>query len=104
MSKQTKLLPWRLISKKDVSVGKWFPIEERTYELPDGKIVDDFTVTTLSDVSVIIPFMKDGTILMCRQFKPGAGEMTYEFPGGRMESDHKILKTLHITNYWKKQE
>jgi len=85
----SKIEPWKLISKKDVSVGKWFPMEERTYQLPDGKIVDDFTVTTLLDVSLIIPFMKDGTIAMCYQYKPGAGEMTYEFPGGRREADHK---------------
>lgn len=92
MSNQSNVKPWRLLSKKDASVGKWFPIEERTYELPDGKVVDDFTVTTLPDVSLIIPFMKDGTIAMCHQFKPGAGELTYEFPGGRMEDNHDNFK------------
>jgi 8-oxo-dGTP pyrophosphatase MutT (NUDIX family) len=87
-----KLQPWKLVSTKDVSVGKWFPIEERTYELPDGRIVDDFTVTTLPDVSLIIPFMKDGTVALCEQFKPGANEITYEFPGGRKEEHHTNLE------------
>ncbi|MDH5533643.1 MAG: NUDIX hydrolase [Candidatus Pacebacteria bacterium] len=92
----SKIKPWKLISKKDVSVGKWFPLEERTYELPDEKIVDDFTVTTLADVSLIIPFMKDGTIGMCYQYKPGAEELTYEFPGGRRENNHKnFIDTAH---------
>lgn len=90
----TELKEWKLISKKDVSVGKWFPLEERTYELPDGKIVDDFTVTTLSDVSMIIPFTPEGKVVMCHQFKPGANELTYEFPGGRIEDKHADFEAV----------
>ena len=88
----SKIQPWKLISKKDVSVGEWFPLEERTYQLPDGEIVDNFTVTTLSDVAMIVPFMKDGTIAMCRQFKPGANKISLEFPAGRIELHHKNLE------------
>jgi len=47
-----KPIKWKLLSAKDVSPSKWFTIEERTYELPDGRIVDDFTVTTLANVSL----------------------------------------------------
>lgn len=90
----TNLKPWKLLSKKDVSVGKWFPLEERTYELPDGKIVDDFTVTTLPDVSMVVPFTAEGKIIMCHQFKPGAGELTYEFPGGRIEDRHADFEAV----------
>jgi ADP-ribose pyrophosphatase len=88
----SKIKPWKLLSKKDVSVGKWFPLEERTYELANGKIIDDFTVTTLPDVAMIVPFMKDGTIAMCRQYKPGAAQVILEFPAGRIEAHHKNLE------------
>ena len=80
-----KIKPWRLISKKDVSVGKWFPIEERVYEKSDGEVVDDFSVTTLEDVSMVIPILDTGRIMMVEQFKPGAGQVTYEFPAGRLK-------------------
>lgn len=90
----TEVKVWKLISKKDVSVGRWFPLEERTYELPDGRIIDDFTVTTLSDVSMVIPFTPEGKVIMCHQFKPGADELTYEFPGGRIEDRHADFEAV----------
>lgn len=90
----TEVKVWKLINKKDVSVGRWFPLEERTYKLPDGRIIDDFTVTTLSDVSMVIPFTPEGKVIMCHQFKPGADELTYEFPGGRIEDRHADFEAV----------
>jgi 8-oxo-dGTP pyrophosphatase MutT (NUDIX family) len=80
---------WQLISAKDVSPSKWFPIEERTYRLPTGKIVDDFTVTTLADVAMIVPITKDRKVVLVEQFKPGVGEVILQFPAGRKEATHK---------------
>jgi ADP-ribose pyrophosphatase len=85
---------WKLLSKKDVSPSKWFPIEERIYELPNGKIVDDFTVSTLSDVSLIIPVTKDKKIILVNQYKPGVDEVILQFPGGRLEENHKNFDEL----------
>lgn len=83
---------WKLVSKKDVSPSKWFPIEERTYELPNGKIIDDFTVTTLPDSAMIIPVTVEGKVIMVNQFKPGFDDVILEFPSGRIEDNHKNIK------------
>jgi len=83
---------WKLLSSRDVSPHKWFPIEMRTYQLPNGKIVDDFSVTTLPDVAMIIPVTKDGKIVLVRQFKPGFGDVIIEFPAGRIEKTHKDIE------------
>ncbi len=80
---------WQLISTKDVSPSKWFPIEERTYKLPDGRIIDDFTVTTLADVAMIVPITKDRKVILVNQFKPGANDVVLQFPAGRKEPYHK---------------
>lgn len=85
---------WKLLSKKDVSPSKWFPIEERTYELPNGTIIDDFTVTTLADVSLIIPVTKDKKIVLANQYKPGIDEVILQFPEGRLESKHTDFTEL----------
>lgn len=87
---------WQLLSTKDISPHKWFPLEMRTYQLPNGKIVDDFTVTTLADVAMIVAVTKDGKLVMVRQFKPGFGDVITEFPAGRIEDSHKSLaETAH---------
>lgn len=82
---------WTLLATKDVSPSKWFPIESRTYQLPDGRIVDDFTVTTLADVAMIIPITTYKKVVMVRQFKPGIGEVLLQFPAGRIEPGHQDL-------------
>jgi len=85
---------WKLISTKDVSPSKWFPIEERTYELPNGKVVDDFTVSTLADVALVVPVTKTREIVMVNQFKPGVDEILIQFPGGRLENNHTRMIEL----------
>jgi len=86
-----KINKWKLLSVKDVSPGKWFPIEERVYQLPNGKIVDDFTVTTLSDVAMIVPITKDNKVVLVNQYKPGVDDVMIQFPAGRIEPEHKNM-------------
>jgi len=85
---------WKLLSAKDVSPSKWFPIEERTYELPDGRIVDDFTVTTLANVSLVVPILEDKKVVLIRLFKPGIDEVILQFPAGRLEKHETNLQEL----------
>ena len=87
---------WKLLSKKDASPSKWFPIEVRTYELPDGRIVDDFSVTTLADVAMVVPVTKEGLIVLVRQFKPGFGDVILEFPAGRIEDTHQNIEATAL--------
>ena len=90
------LKPWKLLSTKDISPSKWFPIEERTYELPDGRIIDDFAVTTLADVSMIVPITTDKKVVMVRQFKPGVNDLFIQFPAGRLEAHHESMEHLAL--------
>ncbi len=84
---------WQLLSKKDVSPDKWLPIETRTYKHPNGSVID-FSVTTLADVSMIVPVTKDKKVILVNQFKPGAGDVLLEFPAGRIEKHHKDFVEL----------
>jgi 8-oxo-dGTP pyrophosphatase MutT (NUDIX family) len=82
------LQKWTLLSSKDVSPNKWFPIESRTYKLPNGQIVEDFTVAKLGNAAMIIPITTNGKVVLIRQFKPGADEVVMQFPAGRIEETH----------------
>ncbi len=82
---------WHLISRQDISPSPWFPLEKRAYELPNGKIVDDFYVTPLADVALIVPLTKEGKVVLVKQFKPGVDEITLEFPAGRKELHHQNM-------------
>lgn len=79
---------WKLLSTKDVSPSKWFPIESRTYALPSGQIIEDFTVATLGNAVMVVPLTTDKKVILIQQFKPGADEVVIQFPAGRIEESH----------------
>jgi 8-oxo-dGTP pyrophosphatase MutT (NUDIX family) len=69
-------------------------LKKRKYELPNGKIVDDFYVTTLADSVHIIPITTDRKIVMIRMYKQGVDDFIIQFPAGRYENKHiDILDT-----------
>ena len=78
---------WTLLSKTDISPSKWFPLEKRVYQLPNGKIVDDFIVSTLADVSMIVPITRDKKVVLIKLYKQGVDEIIIQFPAGRFEKD-----------------
>jgi 8-oxo-dGTP pyrophosphatase MutT (NUDIX family) len=85
----TKIKKWQLLDKKDVSPSDWFPIEKRTYQMANGKIIDDFYVTTLQNSVHIIPRTKTKEYIMVKMFKQGPGEIMIQFPAGRVEDKHE---------------
>ncbi len=80
---------WKLLTKKNVSPSKWFPIEKRKYQLPNKRIVDDFFVCTLADSALIIAMTQKKEIVMIKMYKQGVDDIVIQFPAGRMESKHK---------------
>src|SRR5262249_30146035 len=77
---------WQLVSESDVSPSRWFPVFRRTYRLPDGRLIDDFFLAKLGDIAMVIPQLPDGRYGLVAQYRPGAHEITLEFPAGRIES------------------
>ncbi|MBT3249861.1 MAG: NUDIX hydrolase [Candidatus Pacebacteria bacterium] len=91
-----KLKKWKLLSKQDISPSKWFPLEKRSYQLSNGRKVDDFFVTTLADSVHIISMTKEGKVVMIRMYKQGVDEIMIQFPAGRLEDKHKDLKDVAV--------
>lgn len=76
---------WKIISEEDVSPSPWYKIYKQKVQLPDGKVIDDFYVSKLGDVSTIIAIDDDKKILMAKQYKHGLGKVTLELPAGRIK-------------------
>jgi 8-oxo-dGTP pyrophosphatase MutT (NUDIX family) len=73
---------WKIIKKTDVSPSKWFPVFKHTVELPDGKIIDDYFVSPLGDVVMVLPLTTKNEMVLVRQYKHGLGEILIELPAG----------------------
>lgn len=79
------LKKWQLTKSIDVSPSSWFPLEKRSYILPDGREVNDFYVTTLADSVHVISLTKQGQVVLIRMYKQGLDEIVISFPAGRFE-------------------
>lgn len=82
---------WKVLSESDISPSKWFPLYRQTVRIHGGKIIDDYYISRLGDVAMVIPRMKNGLIAMVRQYKHGVGDITIEFPAGRIDRDEQPL-------------
>jgi 8-oxo-dGTP pyrophosphatase MutT (NUDIX family) len=82
---------WKLLEETDVSPSKWFPILKRKFELPNGKIVDDFFISTLEDVVMVLPVTSQKKIVFVKQFKPAIDKIIIELPSG-VQQDGKTLE------------
>lgn len=82
------LKKWKLLTSKDVSPSKWFPLEQRSYQMPNGQQVDDFFVTTLADSVHVVSITTEGKVVLIKMYKQGVDEIMIQFPAGRYEAKH----------------
>lgn len=94
---ETKLQKWKLLSEQDVSPSSHLPVVCRSYELPDGSIVDDFYVAAIPDSVHVVPITSKKTAVMIRMYKPGADDFIIQFPAGRFEvAKHKTREAAAV--------
>lgn len=73
---------WKIIDTEDVSPSKWFPIIRHKVELSDGTIVDDYFISPMGNVVMILPITKDNEIVLVKQYKHAIAEILIELPAG----------------------
>lgn len=73
---------WKIIKEIDVSPSKWFPVLQHSVELPNGKIVDDYFISPMGNVAMVLPITKNNEIVLTKQYKHALGEILVELPAG----------------------
>ncbi len=81
---------WQIISEEDVSPSKWFPVYKHVVKLPNGNIVDDYYLSRLGNVAMVLPVLETGNIVFVKQYKHGKGEFVIELPAGLQKDDKSI--------------
>ena len=83
-----KLKKWELLEEEDISPSPWFPLYKHKIKLPNGNIVDDYYLSKVGDVAMVVPVTKEGDIVFVKQYKHGAGDVIIELPAGRIKPEY----------------
>jgi 8-oxo-dGTP pyrophosphatase MutT (NUDIX family) len=84
-------IKWKLLDKKPVFESKWMSIEDRSYELPDGKKVTGYFHLNRPDYVLILAINNKNQIVVERQYRRGIDEFVYELPAGWIESGESAI-------------
>ncbi len=90
---QTKSIrPWKTLSKKTIlERDKFLKVEEHQVELPDGRVIPDWTIVTIPDAVIILAETQDGKFLSFRQTKYAVQGITLAPTGGMLENGEEPL-------------
>ncbi|MCO5143213.1 MAG: NUDIX hydrolase [Oligoflexia bacterium] len=78
---------WKILNEEDISPSKWFPLVKQSVQLPNEKILDDYYIARLGNVSMTIPITANKEIVFVCQYKNGIAEFTLELPAGFIEAN-----------------
>jgi ADP-ribose pyrophosphatase YjhB (NUDIX family) len=81
---------WKILKEIDVSPSKWFPVLQHTVELPNGKIVDDYFISPMGNVAMVLPITVKNEIVLVKQYKHALGEILIELPAGFQQKGKTI--------------
>ena len=82
-------LVWNEESRRTVFCGPIFSVGERVCRSPDDAL-KTYSVLDTSDWAIVIPEIeteRGGQFIMVRQWRPGSGALSLEFPGGVLEEN-----------------
>jgi ADP-ribose pyrophosphatase len=81
-----KLKKWMLVDKKTVWKSKWMAIEDRTYDLPNGKRLDGYYHLNRPDYVLVLAFDKKNRLMLEKQYRRGVDDFVYEVPAGAIDA------------------
>ena len=86
--------PWRTRSRRTIlDRSPWLSVEERTVELPDGRVIDDWPWVESRVFANVVAVTEEGLFLVFRQTKYAVDGPTLGPVGGYLEPGEDPLET-----------
>jgi 8-oxo-dGTP pyrophosphatase MutT (NUDIX family) len=93
MAYNSTIKKWTLLNEQNVSPSPWFPLVKHTVQLGSGQIVDDYYLSPLGDVVMVLAITKEKNVILVRQYKHGIGSILLELPGGMQQKNKSVLES-----------
>lgn len=73
---------WKVLRSKQMVSSPHFTLRADIIELPNGTIIDDYTVLEVPDGVVVVAITKDEKVIFTSQYRHGTKEVLLQLPGG----------------------
>jgi len=83
---------WKKIARKTIYKTPFLTLFEDTVELPNGNVVDGYSIVQFPDVIIIVATDIDGMVVTITEYKYGANKLMRSFPAGHMNSKEDPIK------------
>lgn len=80
---------WKFIDRKKVYDSKFVKVYEDTVELPNGKVLDDYTVIEKPSIVMIVATDKNNNVVILNEYKYAAGDTLLSLPAGHKKEDEE---------------
>lgn len=81
----TSPTPWKILSRKTPFDTKFLKVHEETVELPDGTIIDDYTLVEKPSVVMVVAVDCEDRLVVLHEYKHGARKYLYTLPAGHIK-------------------
>lgn len=76
---------WKKLSKEVAFHTQFTHIDKYSYEIKKGKIIPEFYIEEGDNEVLILGLTKDGKIPVAKQYRPGADQVCWCLPGGKID-------------------
>lgn len=83
---------WKTLERKKVFASRFVNVYEDRVELPNGKILDDFTVVEKPSIVMIVATDEDNNVLVLSEYKHGAGAILKTLPAGHKKDSETAVE------------
>jgi len=89
-----EIKPWQVLESSVVFSNRWLRIRQDICRTNRGNTADYYVIERPSYV-VIVPVTSDGQVILVRQYKHGAQQITLELPAGFVDEGEEPLACAH---------
>jgi len=78
---------WQRLRSDIVLDTPYFRLRRDACRLPDGREIDDYYVSEVEDIVLVIAITPDDEVILVKQYKHGIGDICIELPAGMCEAN-----------------
>ena len=84
---------WKLLERKKVYGSKFVNVYEDKIELPNGSVIDDYTVIEKPSIVIIVATDEKGDVIILHEYKYAVGKTLLTLPAGHKKKEEMPIDT-----------